>query len=400
MARAPSSGFAEARSEASPRTARPESVRQQEAAPSPRRIPESGRGSPASLTAENYPVAVGSTAYSVTTLSPLRATILPPGVAPATAPEGTPQESASSGVAVSPPVRRESSRTGGERTEVKRSESDTEGEVAAVGEKRARRTRSEPQESTASSSSEHAQAPKSKKTLIACHFCRARKLRCDGLRPSCSNCRKRVKVCTYEQQPKRRGPGKTPRATTTRRRTRHATGDAEDAEPGRAAEVGVASGSGSGVASTSAGGAAGAPGPEAAGPSNAEGAPAEGSSAAAAAAAVQTGPFPMTRQAFEPQLTGPIPTYPGFAYRPPSAHSAGQLPPFHFYSLGRGMSRSVASDSVRSSNTSNVSSAPSVPESEEGPEGSVADELMELAELEEFYQHPQPRPGPGEDGSQ
>ncbi|EIW59455.1 uncharacterized protein TRAVEDRAFT_71514 [Trametes versicolor FP-101664 SS1] len=374
----------------------------QEAAPSPRRIPESGRGSPASLTAENYPVAVGSTAYSVTTLSPLRATILPPGVEPASAPAVGPQESASSGVAVSPPAGRELSRTGGERTEVKRSESDTEGEVAAVGEKRARRARSEQRESTASSSSEHAQAPKSKKTLIACHFCRARKLRCDGLRPSCSNCRKRVKVCTYEQQPKRRGPGKTPRATV-RRRTRHATatGD-EDAEPGRAAEVGVgvASGSGSGVAST--GAAAGAPGPEAAGPSNAEGASAAGASlpASAAAAAVQTGPFPMTRQAFEPQLTGPIPTYPGFAYRPPSAHSAGQLPPFHFYSLGRGMSRSVASDSVRSSNTSNVSSAPSVPDSEEGPEGSVADELMELTELEEFYQHPQPRPGPGEDGSQ
>lgn len=222
----------------------------------------------------------------------------------------------------------------------------------------------------------------------------ARKLRCDGLRPSCSNCHKRSKVCTYEQQPKRRGPGKTPRATT-RRRARHATGD-DDAEPGRAAEVGVASGSGSGVAGT--GGAAGAPGPEAAGPSNADGASAGASSAATAD--VQTGPFPMTRQAFEPQLTGPIPTYPGFAYRPPSTHSAGQLPPFHFYSLGRGMSRSVASDSVRSSNTSNVSSAPSVPDSEEGPEGSVADELMELAELEEFYQLPQPRPGPGEDGSQ
>lgn len=174
IARAASSGFAEARSEASPRTARPESVRQQEAAPSPRRIPASGRGSPASLTAENYPVAVGTTAYSVTTLSPLRATILPPGVEPATAPGGTPEESASSGVAVSPPVRRELSRTGGERTEVKRSESDTEGEAAAVGEKRARRARSEQQESTASSSSEHAQAPKSKKTLIACHFCRGK----------------------------------------------------------------------------------------------------------------------------------------------------------------------------------------------------------------------------------
>ncbi|KAI0632080.1 hypothetical protein C8Q77DRAFT_1123773 [Trametes polyzona] len=64
------------------------------------------------------------------------------------------------------------------------------------------------------------------------------------------------------------------------------------------------------------------------------------------------------------------------------------------------MTRSVASDSVRSSNTSNVSSAPSVPDSEEGAEESVADELMDYAELEEFYQHPPPRPGRGEDGSQ
>lgn len=109
----------------------------------------------------------------------------------------------------------------------------------------------------------------------------------------------------------------------------------------------------------------------------------------------------MTRHAFEPQLTGPIPTYPGFSYRPPSAASstAGQPPPFHFYStsLGRGMSRSVASDSVRSSNASNVSS---VPDSEEGPDESVADEYMDYAELEDFYRHPQPRPGRGEDGSQ
>ncbi|KAI0648117.1 hypothetical protein C8Q79DRAFT_953717 [Trametes meyenii] len=126
----------------------------------------------------------------------------------------------------------------------------------------------------------------------------------------------------------------------------------------------------------------------------------------------QTSSFSLTRQRFEPQLTGPVPTYPGLTYRPPNAPpppssssshgAAGPLPPFHFYSLSgpRTMNRSVASDSVRSSNTSNVSSAPSVPDSEEGAEGSVADEFMDIAELEAFYQKPQPRPGPPDEGSQ
>ncbi|KAH9854644.1 hypothetical protein C2E23DRAFT_902065 [Lenzites betulinus] len=366
-----------------------EEGRRPEAGPSSRRIPESARGSAASLTAENYPVAVGATAYSVTTLSPLRATILPPAGAAAGARAGGWRESASSGAGAGP----SGARAGGSQAEVKRSESDTEGEGGAAGGKRRRRRGASASTSSgtgtgssSSSSSEQAQAPKSKKTLIACHFCRARKLRCDGQRPSCANCRKRAHPCTYESQPKRRGPGKAPRAATaprTRRTRRRPNPDA--------------------------GAAAGVPGPDAAGPSNADAAsaPASLSTAtapgpaqapvAAALGQVPPGPFPMARHAFEPQLTGPIPTYPGFAYRAPSA--PGLPPPFYGARVGRGMSRSVASDSVRSSNASNVSS---VPDSEEpdGADGSVhadADEYMDYTDLPGLFRRP--GPGEGEGGS-
>lgn len=43
---------------------------------------------------------------------------------------------------------------------------------------------------------------------------RARKIRCDGARPSCHNCSSRNSIndqCTYDAIPKRRGPDKTPR---------------------------------------------------------------------------------------------------------------------------------------------------------------------------------------------
>ncbi|KAI0335945.1 hypothetical protein GY45DRAFT_1430587 [Cubamyces sp. BRFM 1775] len=478
-------GFLAGGNEVSVRTARPAASarRAPEAGPSSRRPSESGRGSPASSTADNYPVVVGSTAYSVTTLSPLRATILPPAVEPVPAPEAAASQSVPSGGAAGPSSRETVEETTGEGSRER-----TGGPFDAVDEavaveaargpsgKRRRRARSEPQaESTTSSSSEHAtQAPKSKKTLIACHFCRdprsplfciqfplgatgadvvafslpvsfgtiARKLRCDGQKPSCANCRKRNHPCTYEQQPKRRGPGKTPRGSS-RKRTKQQQHQQPDSAVGGSADAArtaeVASGSASTGTAT-----ASAPAPEAAGPSNAEAAPATSAQAttstststspragsvsasasastsappsapasASTSATAQAGPSSIPQQTFEPILTGPVPTYPGFAYRPPSAassYSGGQLPPFHFHglSVGRGMSRSVASDSVRSSNASNVSSAPSVPDSEEGGEGSVAamdyaelEEYIDYPELDDFYRQPPPGPGRGEEGSQ
>ncbi|KII83614.1 hypothetical protein PLICRDRAFT_58318 [Plicaturopsis crispa FD-325 SS-3] len=36
-----------------------------------------------------------------------------------------------------------------------------------------------------------------RRTPMACQFCRARKMRCDGLRPSCGNCTRRTLACNY-----------------------------------------------------------------------------------------------------------------------------------------------------------------------------------------------------------
>ncbi|KAF8147304.1 hypothetical protein K438DRAFT_1922099 [Mycena galopus ATCC 62051] len=46
---------------------------------------------------------------------------------------------------------------------------------------------------------------RSKKITVACNFCRSRKLKCDGGRPSCSQCMKRSNACDYMPQNKRRG---------------------------------------------------------------------------------------------------------------------------------------------------------------------------------------------------
>ncbi|KAJ7505281.1 GTP binding protein [Mycena galericulata] len=45
---------------------------------------------------------------------------------------------------------------------------------------------------------------RSKKITVACNFCRSRKLKCDGGRPSCSQCMKRSNACDYMPQNKRR----------------------------------------------------------------------------------------------------------------------------------------------------------------------------------------------------
>ncbi|KAF5346594.1 hypothetical protein D9758_013461 [Tetrapyrgos nigripes] len=36
-----------------------------------------------------------------------------------------------------------------------------------------------------------------KRTPMACQFCRGRKLKCDGVRPSCANCNRRGFPCLY-----------------------------------------------------------------------------------------------------------------------------------------------------------------------------------------------------------
>ncbi|KIY62668.1 hypothetical protein CYLTODRAFT_447066 [Cylindrobasidium torrendii FP15055 ss-10] len=54
---------------------------------------------------------------------------------------------------------------------------------------------------------------KSNKVEIACNFCRARKLKCDGARPMCYNCQSRGTDCEYVEQQKRRGKGKDPKRT-------------------------------------------------------------------------------------------------------------------------------------------------------------------------------------------
>ncbi|KAF8506316.1 hypothetical protein JB92DRAFT_2815573, partial [Gautieria morchelliformis] len=48
----------------------------------------------------------------------------------------------------------------------------------------------------------------SKKTEVACDFCRGRKLKCDGCRPTCHNCSQRAKICRYQDGVRRRGPGR------------------------------------------------------------------------------------------------------------------------------------------------------------------------------------------------
>ncbi|KAG8850754.1 hypothetical protein FRB96_009621 [Tulasnella sp. 330] len=46
-----------------------------------------------------------------------------------------------------------------------------------------------------------------KKVEMACHFCRARKLKCDGEHPTCNHCSKRQQTCKYDGSVRRRGPG-------------------------------------------------------------------------------------------------------------------------------------------------------------------------------------------------
>ncbi|WRT67417.1 uncharacterized protein IL334_004388 [Kwoniella shivajii] len=63
-----------------------------------------------------------------------------------------------------------------------------------------------------------------KKLTLACHFCRRRKLKCNGAQPRCDNCTKRNEVCTWDNSVRRRGAGK-----ATKERREKAAKEATDA---------------------------------------------------------------------------------------------------------------------------------------------------------------------------
>ncbi|KAJ3798434.1 hypothetical protein F5050DRAFT_1568729, partial [Lentinula boryana] len=48
------------------------------------------------------------------------------------------------------------------------------------------------------SNTQQADSPRApRRTPMACQFCRGRKLKCDGSRPSCGNCNRRGFPCEY-----------------------------------------------------------------------------------------------------------------------------------------------------------------------------------------------------------
>ncbi|KAL5482405.1 hypothetical protein ACEPAI_8999 [Sanghuangporus weigelae] len=58
-------------------------------------------------------------------------------------------------------------------------------------------------------------APRTK-IEVACNFCRQRKMKCDGLRPTCRNCARKGNECKYIEEVRRRGPGKKKKAIDAR----------------------------------------------------------------------------------------------------------------------------------------------------------------------------------------
>ncbi|KAG9126640.1 hypothetical protein FRC07_002653 [Ceratobasidium sp. 392] len=68
-----------------------------------------------------------------------------------------------------------------------------------------------------------------RKTVMACHFCRFRKLRCDGGSP-CATCVKREKECTYDSAIRRRGPGRKNKSAQETARVQLAQRQREEAD--------------------------------------------------------------------------------------------------------------------------------------------------------------------------
>lgn len=51
---------------------------------------------------------------------------------------------------------------------------------------------------------DNSSVPKPKR--LACMICRKRKLKCDGVRPSCSTCSRLGHMCAYDEQRRKSGP--------------------------------------------------------------------------------------------------------------------------------------------------------------------------------------------------
>ncbi|RKO87638.1 hypothetical protein BDK51DRAFT_12186, partial [Blyttiomyces helicus] len=45
-----------------------------------------------------------------------------------------------------------------------------------------------------------------KRVTQACDACNKKKIKCDGLKPTCSNCTRSLSTCTYSRSAKKRGP--------------------------------------------------------------------------------------------------------------------------------------------------------------------------------------------------
>ncbi|KAG5636185.1 hypothetical protein H0H81_008891 [Sphagnurus paluster] len=70
-----------------------------------------------------------------------------------------------------------------------------------------------------------------RKTAVACNFCRGRKLRCNGAKPACSNCMVRKFQCEYVPVQRRRGPGKAPKGTKSKKASAAARSEASTSLP-------------------------------------------------------------------------------------------------------------------------------------------------------------------------
>ncbi|KAH7906016.1 hypothetical protein BJ138DRAFT_681021 [Hygrophoropsis aurantiaca] len=75
-----------------------------------------------------------------------------------------------------------------------------------------------------------------RKIEVACDFCRGRKLRCDGTKPCCLNCSTRSQECKYEMTVRRRGPGKAPKGS----RSKKAGGSGKKKQTGMGGDPGSA----------------------------------------------------------------------------------------------------------------------------------------------------------------